>query len=112
MQQPPITTTTIRQSFDQQAFVRLAESINEAVADERDFLQYAMPTTRGGGAGFNGRIFSRGLPRPLSGCAITATPLPDSTAAMRLVMLSCSSTICGERFSGRNKSSIHARCSG
>ena len=36
------------------------------------------------------------------------TPLPDSIAAMRLVMLSCSSTICGERFSGANKSAIHA----
>ena len=92
----------------QPAFARLAASINLSVAGERNFLQYAMPTPSGGGAGRNGRTFNRELARPLGNCAITATPLPDSTAAMRLVMLSCSSTICGEVFSGANKSAIHA----
>jgi len=49
-----------------------------------------MPTASGGGAGLKAGEFSiADLRKPLRGCAITATPLPDSTAAMRLVMLSC-----------------------
>ena len=96
------------EAFRQPTFARLAASIKLFVAVERNFLRYAMPTPSGGGAGCNGRIFNRELARPLGNCAITATPLPDSTAAMRLVKLSCSSTICGERFSGANKPAIQA----
>jgi hypothetical protein len=95
-------------NFRQPSIARLAAAIKLSVVFERNFLQYAMPTPSGGGAGCKGRIFNRGLPRPLSGCAITATPLPDSIAAKRLVMLSCSSTICGERFRGANKLAIQA----
>jgi len=62
-----------------------------------------MPTPSGGGAGCNGRTFNRGLAGPWSNCAITETPLPDSTAAMRLVILSYSSTICGGRFQWRKQ---------
>src|SRR5882724_2454079 len=96
------------QALRQPTFATLDASIKLSVTVERNFLQYAIPTASGGGAGCSGRIFNRGLAKPLSGCAITATPLPDSTAAMRLVMLSCSSTICGERFRGANKPAIHA----
>src|SRR5580704_12517750 len=85
----------LRCAFRQPTFARLAASIKLFVAVERNFLRYAMPTPSGGGAGCNGRTFNRELARPWGNCAITATPRPDSTAAMRLVMLSCSSTIRG-----------------
>jgi len=65
-------------------FARLAASIKFSVARERNFFRYAMPTPSGGGGGCNGRTFNRELARPLGNCAITAMPLPDSTAAIRL----------------------------
>ena len=78
--------------------------MNLSAATEWVPFRYAMPTTKGGGAGISGRIFNRGPLRQSKFFCTNATPRPASTDAMRLVELSCSSAIIGGRFSGANKS--------
>jgi hypothetical protein len=90
----------------------LVAAMKLSVAAEWASLREAIPTTNGAGAGASGRIFNRGPDRQSKPCWTRATPRPASTEAMRLVALSCSSAMCGERLRGAKRPASQAWYSG
>src|SRR5580658_9757846 len=75
---------------------------NPAAAGVNPFLIQAAPTTKGASAGENGISFKRGPAVHPSDCGAMATPLPASTAAIKLLTLSCSSAMRGLLLSPAN----------
>ena len=78
-----------------------------AVAVSRSLI-HAAPTTNGSGAGEMGISFKRDPAVQVSDCDTTATPTPASTAAIKLLTLSCSSTMRGLTLMAANTA---AKCS-
>ena len=71
-------------------------------------LGHAPPMTIGSGAGDNGISFNRGPVKQAKLSGTIATPIPASTAAIRLAALSCSSAILGSLLVGTNNVSRYS----
>src|SRR5262249_30728492 len=81
----------------------LAHCQNRSAPPVSPLCDQAAPMTRGGGAGAKGISLKRGPAVQVSDCGATATPAPASTAAIKLLTLSCSSAMRGFFWRGANR---------
>src|SRR5438045_2779087 len=82
--------------------VVFAQFKNRSAVAVNPSFNHATPTTSDSGAGENGISFSRTPDVHVRDCVATAMPAPASTDAIRLLTLSCSSTMRGFAFAAAN----------